>query len=57
MQRNPIAALELLGWFQTKVIKNIHNNGMELTNQQWITVLTQMAGLVETLTREEKKTG
>lgn len=36
-------------------MKDIHNNGMEWTNQVCMTALKEMAGLVERLTRDERK--
>lgn len=53
--RNPVGVLQLLGSSQRQVVKDIRNDVQELTNQLRMTALKKMAGVVDRLTRDERK--
>lgn len=54
--RNPVGVLlELLGWSQRQVMKDIHNNMMVLTNRLRMTLSKKMAGLVVERLKENRK--
>lgn len=55
MPWNPVGVLECLASSQRKVIKDIHNNRIELTNQLRMAGWKKMKSLLERLARDEKK--